>query len=178
MSLGKFISFCACLYFVWTPVVQKDDFDPGISDPRKLGCGDCFAPGVSAPCSAATSEAFEVCRILIPSRSLSRFLEVSRGLTGKHSVVRATPYSICIPPTPTKSDSQGVLGTPGQFSRPLEWDQVGLGWNKRHQSYLFSQHLNSFISIGFEGTGSTREERNKQPLKPRKWDALCGCLKN
>lgn len=66
MSLGKSISFCARLYFVWTPVVQKGDFDPGISGPRKLGYGDCFALGVPAQCSAATSDAFEMFGILIP----------------------------------------------------------------------------------------------------------------
>lgn len=119
MSLGKLISFCARLYFVWTPVVQKDDFDPGISDPRMLGGGDCFAFGVSARCLAPTSDAFEIFGLLIPLRRFSSFLEVSRDLTGKHSVVREIPYSIYVS-SPPNQIPKGVLGTPGQFFRPLE----------------------------------------------------------
>lgn len=124
MSLGKLISFCASPYFVWTPVVQKDDFDTGISGPSKLGCGDCFALGVSAQCSAAALDALETCSILIPMRRFSGSLKVSRDLAGKHSVGREIPYSIYTsPPSPLplpKSDSQWALRTPEQFLRPLE----------------------------------------------------------
>lgn len=124
MSLGKLISFCASLYFVWTPVVQKDDFDPGISGPSKLGCGNCFALGVSTQCSAAALDALETFVILIPMRTFSGFLKVSRALAGKHGVGREIPYSIYTPPASLlplpKSDSQWALGTPEQFLRPLE----------------------------------------------------------
>lgn len=108
MSLGKPISFCARSDFVWTPVVQKDDFDLGIWDLRKWGCGDCLDLSAPAQCSAAASDTFEIFGIPIPSGNSAVSWRVSRDLTGKHSVVREIPYSVYTPRPEIRFPGEGV----------------------------------------------------------------------
>lgn len=71
-----------------------------------------------ARCSAASSDAFERCGILIPMRRFSGFSEVSTDFTGKHTVVREIAYALGTFPRSPR-DSRTIFQT--FRMRPRSW---------------------------------------------------------
>lgn len=69
-----------------------------------------------AQCSAAISDVLERFGIFISLRRFSSFLEVSRDLTGKHSVVREISYAIDTFPRNPR-DSSTIFQAFGKRSR-------------------------------------------------------------